>query len=620
VTPPGHAGWSPSAFLSALAVAIFVAATLQFSGAYYAIAGGFAGGILVLAAGVLLIAGRQPSRAIAGFAAGITLLGLWSIASTAWGGLPHSALRFLGLTISVAAAAIAGSSFATTPLRQRSIVGGVGAGIVVHALVQLIAVGTHTAPTSWFEVRYLAGPVGYHNAEATILVVGLPIAIWAGASADRYMRAAGAASAGLLVGTILLTQSRGAIVAAAVSAITQIVVSRRLRVAALSIALGMMGAVLFLPLRSVDRALVDGDLHATELSSYVLYTLIGAAILAALSLPNVRTAWRPTRRHAAVALGAGALITLIAGAASAATLSSNVDRLFHRLTVEPNSTILVPGGETRFSSVSPTGRIEQWRIAARMTGERPLSGYGSGTYARRWGHDRSNLNLYVLQAHSIEMELASELGLIGCAVALAAALSVSVAIARGARRGRAVAAVASAVALGFLAQASIDWIFSFPAVTTSVALVVGAAAPGRLRTLGFARTLAYGVAVLAGLFVLSSPALAAYELHRAQNAGPERFSSAWSSIRQARSFDRWDPAVVSYEGILAESASRFVLAASLYARAADLSQQPWVDWYRQARALRSAGLAKASRATCLRAIASDPLERGLRTGPCNGLG
>jgi len=601
-----------------LAVAAGLAATLQASGGYYAIAGGIAGAALVVGAGILVVSGAQPSGPVLAFAGAFVLLGAWSVASTAWGGLPHTALRFLGLLISVAAAAVAASCLATSRDGQMAVVGGVGLGIVAHALIELVAVATHSAPAGWFEVRYLAGPVGYHNAEATILVVGLPIAIWAAASAQRYLRAAGATAGVLLVSTIMLTQSRGALVAATVSVVTQIAVSRRLRVAAISLALGAAGAVLFLPLRNVDRALISGNRDASDLTTYVLVTFLLGLVLGIASIPAIRLSRRPTRRHGLAALGVGVVILVVAGVASAAALGDRVDSVYRRLTVEPNSVALVPGGQTRFSSVSPTGRIEQWRVAAHMVRERPVAGYGTGTFARRWGSDRP-FDLYVLQAHSIELELASELGALGLALGVASAVALGFGVVRGVRRERALGALAAAAALGFLTQASIDWIISFPAVAATVAALIAVASPGTRRAPGLARTLVYGMVVLAGVFALSGPALAAYQLDRAQDAGPARFATAWSAVTRARSFDRWDPAVVSYEGILTESAGKFELAASLYRRAAELSQQPWVDTFRRARVLSRAGLSKESRAACEEAIASDPLERILRTGPCQGM-
>jgi hypothetical protein len=616
VTPSTTAGWSPSAWLTALGVASFVVATLQASGAYYALAGGIAGGLLVIVAGMLLISGRRPSTPVAAFAVAVVLLGSWSVASTAWGGLPHVAWRFLGLTISLAAAAVAASCVATSPAHRQAVVAGVGAGVAVHAALELVVVATHTAPESWYYVRYFDGPVGYHNAESAALLLGLPIAVWAGASAHRYLRSMGAATAALLVGTILLTQSRGAILAAALSAITQIAVSRRLRVAALWAALGVTGVVLFFPLKAVDRALVAGDTKAHALSAFVAYTCVSAIVLGALSIPNVRVARRPTRRHALVASVAGVVVLAIVAATSAAALGNRFEGVAHRLNVEPNSTQLLPGGETRLASVAPSGRFEQWRMAARMAAERPAAGHGAGTFAARWGRDRTIDNEYVLQPHSLELELAAELGVVGILLGLGAVISLGLGIARGIRLEHAIGAVAAATAVGFLAQASIDWVFSFPAVAAPLVAVAGVASPGSLRTPGTVRTLAYGAAVLLGVFALSGPALAAFDLQRARDAGPRQFASAWSSVRRARSFDRWDPAAASYEGILAESAGRYVVAASLYARAAELAQQPWVDTYRQARALKRAGLVKASRAACRRAIAADPLERGLRTGVC----
>jgi len=620
VTPSAKAGWSPSAWLTAAGVATFVVATLEFSGAYYALAGGIAGGLLVLVAGILLVGGRQPSVEVSGFALAVVLLGCWSVASTAWGGLPHVAWRFLGLTITLAAAAVAASCVATSPAHRSAVVGGIGAGIGGHAAIELVLVATHVAPESWYDVRNFAGPVGYHNGEAAALLLGLPIVVWAGASASRYLRAAGAATAALLVGTILLTQSRGAILAAALAAVTQITVSRRLRVAALWAALGVSGALLFFPLKAVDRSLVDGNIKAASLSTFVAYTCVSAVVLGLLSIPNVRVARRPTRRHALVALVSAIVIVGIVSATSAAAIGDRVDRAIHRLNVEPNSTRLLPGGETRLASVSTSGRIEQWRLAALMTRERPTAGHGTGTFAARWGRDRKVDNVYVLQPHSLELELAAELGVVGVALGAAAVVALGIGIGRGVRREQAIGAVAAAAAVGFLAQASIDWVFSFPAVAAPLVAVAGVVSVGRSRTPGTLQTLAYGAAVLLGVFALSGPALAEFELKRARDAGPAQFTAAWSSVRRARSFDRWDPAVVSYEGVLAESAGRYVVAASLYEQAAKLAQQPWTDLYRRARALKRAGLVGASRAACRQAIAADPLERGLQTGVCRNVG
>jgi Flp pilus assembly protein TadD len=91
---------------------------------------------------------------------------------------------------------------------------------------------------------------------------------------------------------------------------------------------------------------------------------------------------------------------------------------------------------------------------------------------------------------------------------------------------------------------------------------------------------------------------------------------AWETAATARSWDRWNPEVVMFQGLLAEQSGRFRAAADLYRRAAELDQQPWANTFREARALRRAGLLAEARAACRRAIASNPIEPELTYGAC----
>jgi Flp pilus assembly protein TadD len=78
----------------------------------------------------------------------------------------------------------------------------------------------------------------------------------------------------------------------------------------------------------------------------------------------------------------------------------------------------------------------------------------------------------------------------------------------------------------------------------------------------------------------------------------------------------WDPEVLSLQGRLAEAAGRNSLAAARYGAAARLSRRPWLEHYYEARALSRAGAESAARAACRRAIAANPTEDSLTTGPC----
>ena len=91
---------------------------------------------------------------------------------------------------------------------------------------------------------------------------------------------------------------------------------------------------------------------------------------------------------------------------------------------------------------------------------------------------------------------------------------------------------------------------------------------------------------------------------------------AWKTAATARSWDRWNPDVVAFQGLLAEQSGQFRVAARLYHRAAELEQQPWSNTFREARALRRAGLVAEARAVCRRNNASNPLEPELWLGAC----
>jgi hypothetical protein len=185
-------------------------------------------------------------------------------------------------------------------------------------------------------------------------------------------------------------------------------------------------------------------------------------------------------------------------------------------------------------------------------------------------------------------------------------------------RGRAkpLAAAASAALAIFLLQASVDWTFSFPALVAAVLLVLGASAgPSRSRPTGVvAAAGAIGVAAVL-LLMLAGPLFSARALAQSMAAADDP-PRAWQLASRARTFDRWDGDVISWQGQVAESAGHFLLAARLYNRAVGLTQQPWVDQFARARVLRRAGLVKASREACRAAHSENPLEWRLQVGPC----
>ncbi len=123
----------------------------------------------------------------------------------------------------------------------------------------------------------------------------------------------------------------------------------------------------------------------------------------------------------------------------------------------------------RLFSVSGNGRSELFRIAWDAGRERPLVGYGSGSFEYLWYERRPN-RLVVRDAHSLYLETVAELGVIGLVILLAG-LGTLVVGALRARRQRFVASGLGVLA-AWSAASAFDWHWEMVGVTM-VALLAG---------------------------------------------------------------------------------------------------------------------------------------------------
>jgi tetratricopeptide (TPR) repeat protein len=276
----------------------------------------------------------------------------------------------------------------------------------------------------------------------------------------------------------------------------------------------------------------------------------------------------------------------------------------------------LPGGQTRLSSLSLTGRTQIWRVALDSYREAPVLGHGSGSFTAIFTRDRTNKDLYVLQPHSIELEVLDELGIPGACGFAGFIILLVIGLIRG-RGPRPARAAALGVVVVLIGQASVDWTFSFPALVVAVLLVVGAATgPGSFAVRATPALLGGAAIGAVALLALAGPLLATRHLADAKAAIPQK---AWPLLRQARGFDPWNAEVVDYQGQVAEEAGRYQDAARLYGHAATLARLSWLEEYRSARALHEGHFIPAAKAACRRAQALNPLERLLEQGPCSGV-
>ena len=599
----------------AIAVAALVAISGREEGAYYVDVWAPLGLLLLAAVGVLVLCRRSPGLFPAIGAAALLGVGGWSVLSTQWGGIPNDAWTALGQSIVVAAALVTASGLAVDPRGRVAVYAGVFLGLAEHAVEILVRITVSGGPRGWFYGRYLDGPVGYHNAQATLFVLGLPLALAATSSRKVSVRALGGAAAGAFLGALILTQSRGGLLAAGAAVLTLLVWTRDRRLLLFSAPVVATTAALFLAVRDVDAALANGTAtaHLGELRRYVAWCAVVAVILAAAAAADVRSRFG---RRAAVAIASVSLALVLAGGIYArGPIERAIDRATHTSgdRSNPDET---PAGSTRLVSLSLNGRRAAWRIARELTEEHPVIGAGDGQFSRHWGTDRpkSYFYFYILQPHSLELELLGELGAIGLGLfAVFVGSGILAAATSGSRRH---GAVAGSMLIGLLGEASIDWTWSFPGVVLPVALALGAAAPGRrIRRLRVTGPLA-AVPLVAAAAVLAGPYLSDRQLDRARALAATNPDKAWTLSLDAQGIDPWDPRVLAFQGKLAEAAGRYTLAARKYDKAAVLSRQPWIAYFQEAGVLKTAHKTTEQRRACRRALGANPTEQVLRYVVC----
>jgi O-antigen ligase len=116
-------------------------------------------------------------------------------------------------------------------------------------------------------------------------------------------------------------------------------------------------------------------------------------------------------------------------------------------------------------------RPAYWRVAVTDASERTLLGSGAGSFDDYWLEHRP-IPAYVRDAHSLYLETAAELGVVGLVLLLCALGAPLVAAAR--TQDRKLVAPATAAYSAFLVHAGLDWDWEMP-VTTLAGLACGAA-------------------------------------------------------------------------------------------------------------------------------------------------
>ena len=501
------------------------ASAIALGGALAALAFGAAGGTALGRTTTAEVLAVLASGAIVAFAAfrGLTrgpggttvvlfaLLAALTALSVTWSIVPGTSYVEAGRTLTylaVFAAAVAAARLA--PRAPEVVLSGIAAAAVA-------AVGYALASRVWPATlaenelsNRIGAPFQYWNAVATTAALAIPALLWLGSrrTGSRLGRALAYPALGVCILGILLTQSRGALAAAAIAAIVWFAfVPLRLRSLPVLLAPAAGAGVVAAWALSKDafsktlqplaaKESVAGDFGLLLLLMLVVLLLVGLAVNTGLGRVPASMG---TRRRLGIAAAVIACLAPLVAFTSVAmsdgglggSISDRVDELVSETDTAPEQ------GAGRLTAASST-RGKYWREAGRVLGDRPAFGVGAGAFeVARLRHRTDAAS--TRHAHGYVMQTLADLGIAGLALSVALLVAWLVAALRTtglhprslpfrprpgplARRdwdGERIAFVALAlVAITFGLQSAIDWTWFVPG-PTAMALVAAGYVAGR---------------------------------------------------------------------------------------------------------------------------------------------
>jgi O-antigen ligase len=586
------------------------------SGGYFIV--NFAPGVLVLLGllAALLITAPLPARPSG--AARISIiallaLGAWTALSAFWSPAPDVAVSDAIRLLSYALVFSLGAWICLL-LGQRMLLSlaplAAGAALVAVGTLIALLVG-HNAATLLEDDATLRYPLGYHNAVAAFFLLGvwpmLQLALFAGF--DWRIRGALVGFATLALELAILAQSRGSVFAVIAGIIAFVALqSNRLR------ALGWL-MLAALPAAAALPWLLEVYQHGGGNTDASLGPLRTAAEVAALTsigsgLLACVVAWREPglalapgpRRGVIVALSVIAAAGILFGAVRLATTEGGpfgfVSRHAEQLTAGSGEN----AQGTRFGLNLRTNRGDFWRVGLDDFADHPMLGEGGGGFRFSYLlHRRSDLQPE--DPHSVEILMASELGLPGLLLFGTFLVGAIVAVVRSRRLGPAAAALgagALTVTAYWLVHASGEWFWSYPSITVPAMFALGVAvAPSQLRP-GWdaARRSRVLVGVAAGLFALAviPVFLSERNTNDAWRTWRSDLQGAYDKLDDAADLNPLSVQPLVYKASIAETVGNRQLALTALDEAEQRRPDEWTLYYLEARVLRPIDPAGAQRA------------------------
>lgn len=501
-----RADWPTYVAVATLVVALLVLA-FNAGGYFPADSNLVACGVYLVLGG--LLAAHRPTWTLSPLAITALLalcgLTLWSGLSLSWSSAPDSGtedfqrlLLYLGLFGLALVAARSGRHsrlLLWTALGLCAVIG--GAGLLSRLLPELVQT-TEPAGAAY----RLSFPLTYWNALGAVSAMGTILALGLAANprSGPPARGASAALAVLLAVTMSLTLSRAswlALIAGCV-ALGLLGAHRGSLLLTVSVVAAAAGLAI-LRLRGYP-GLTDGpglgsgqEAEGREfgLQLLVLAGVAGAAVAAlavgrrsAMVQDAVRRARTPLLYGGGALLATVAVLGYVVRADSVEGRTTNAfsdagDWISDEWDVFMTPTTFSRGGTERLTTAQGT-RSEIYRVALDQFADAPLVGGGVGAFEVAWYAERG-LDEDLRDAHSLELEVLADLGIVGALLLATVLGSFGAAIVRtrvkGGAVGRTEAAAAGAACSVWFVHSFVDWDWQMPAVSGLTLLLAAAVLP-----------------------------------------------------------------------------------------------------------------------------------------------
>ena len=442
-------------------------------------------GLVVIVTAAVGTIHRPPRLTRSGLLVLVGIVGYatWALISSTYAESAEQATTESGRWFVLAAAMAFPLVFVHSARRDRLLLSGFGVGITLVAgdvLLHMLGI----VGGSVFLGGRLNDPLGYINAEGAMFLMGMWLALGLAESRRPALAAIGAGGATVMACLVLLSQSRGAALAAIATTLIVLLAlpSRGRRVGSLLVVgVGLVAAAH--PLLDVYDTYVrtpGGSVESAARTAGIVTAAAGIAtgcVWAAITYAHERASLTSAvRRRVGAALRMGSVVFVAAAltivVVNSAAISDRIDEQWSAFTrtTEP------AGAETQLGQsqsrlVSGAGnRYEYWRVAIDGFADHPVRGAGAGNYATVW-FERRHSEEDVRQPHSLELQALVEGGIVGALLTAMMVIGIVGGVTRGRRLIRAaprsapVVTAAVGASTAWLVQTSVDWLHLIPGVT-----------------------------------------------------------------------------------------------------------------------------------------------------------